>query len=202
MKYIPGKIEQYDGISEGYTSGYMLTSANGKDYIGHYVSIKGNFYAGKLSDLIDKNGKILKNDAPKLSIRENRVSDKILKHRFGNNAVNIISYSCSPTKRDYDKGYVTRYFIQKKNDKPHILEVDKTTYIKVTTQAAAICLLYNSLKIKWIITGKETDECFNGLVATKSVANQNKETVLDANKIMSGIKKILFDYIKYALFIK
>ena len=59
-------------------------------------------------------------------------------------------YKPFPTLKDYEKGYINRYFVQKINDLI-ITEVNKNKYNEISST------VYNKLSIRWIISGPKNN---------------------------------------------
>lgn len=77
----------------------------------------------------------------------------------------------NPTKEEYKRGWITRYFIQRTNDKTSpIFEVNSIQFSKSISND-----LYTIVSIRWRLTGpKETIYDSNGNVKEKSVSESNR----------------------------
>jgi len=87
----------------------------------------------------------------------------------------------SPDESDYAKGFITRYFVQKKPSMI-ITEVDSKQFASITDYQTAMHLnssMYTTLSLKWRLTG-----------AIKKVIIYNKRAILTAYKSMPGIQKM------------
>ena len=93
-------------------------------------------------------------------------------------------YKPVPTLKDYEKGYINRYFVQKINDLT-ITEVDKDRYNKIYTN------YFNKLVIQWIISGPKNNQYKNKILDRKGVQEQNIQTLAENEKSMKGIKNYL-----------
>ena len=93
-------------------------------------------------------------------------------------------YKPFPTLKDYEKGYINRYFVQKINDLT-ITEVDKDRYNKIYTN------YFNKLVIQWIISGPKNNVYKNKILDRKGVQEQNIQTLVENEKSMKGIKNYL-----------
>ena len=79
------------------------------------------------------------------------------------------------TKRDYDTGFIIRYFIKKANDKNAItFEISKSDYKKNLT-------MFNKTKINWKLTGTKEE-----------VVESNLLTINNVNKVYKGIDTLLY----------
>jgi hypothetical protein len=97
---------------------------------------------------------------------------KIGRYRFLKNNLNkfnldIIPFVPKPTKKDYDKGFITRYFAQKANDTTSVIyEVSKENYKKYTKNNL---ILVTSLD--WRLNGDDSE-----------IKNSNSESIRLASK--------------------
>jgi hypothetical protein len=63
--------------------------------------------------------------------------------------IKINTYVPNPTERDYENGYIRRYFVQKRNDKTSpIFEVSLNEFENMNTKP-----LYIGVIVKWRISG-------------------------------------------------
>lgn len=93
----------------------------------------------------------------------------------------ITTHIPEPTEKDYRRGYINRYFIQKTNDKGSpIYEVKSTTLGSYVRNP-----FYTSCTLRWRITGP-TERQYNstGDIINKSVSESNRISIkLVAHKI-------------------
>jgi hypothetical protein len=84
------------------------------------------------------------------------------------------TYIPTPNSTDYGRGYITRYFLQKVNDKNSpIFEVNRQTYSRFTLNP-----LFVICSIKWRLTGpKETKYRENGDLLDLSVSDSNRRSI-------------------------
>ena len=90
-------------------------------------------------------------------------------------------YKPLPTSKDYSKGYINRYFVQKINDLT-ITEVNKNKYNDIYTN------YFNKLVIQWIISGPKNNVYKNKILDRKGVQEQNIETLNNNEKLVKGLK--------------
>ncbi len=99
--------------------------------------------------------------------------------------VYAVPYSPKPTVRDYQNGYLMRYFVRKANDiRSGVTEVSKSNFDKVGSY-------YKKLPVKWKITGPINDIIDRGIVVTSGVIDTNRRTVEKKAVIMPGLSKVL-----------
>jgi len=93
---------------------------------------------------------------------------------FKNNP--IISYIPSPKESDYNRTYITRYFIQKANDENAVIrEINYKNYTIYSRNA-----FYIVVKLEWVIFGNDEE-----------VKEKNKKSILYASKTMKAISLYL-----------
>lgn len=64
-----------------------------------------------------------------------------------------------PNSDDYNRGYINRYFLQKKNNPLNsIIEVSEQEYRSVSTNGTIDPTLWNKVTVKWKITSKHAGE--------------------------------------------
>ncbi len=93
-------------------------------------------------------------------------------------------YKPIPTSKDYTKGYINRYFVQKINDLK-ITETNKNNYNNIYSNC------FTKLVIQWIITGPKNNIYKNKILDRKGVQEQNIEILNNNEKIMVGFKTYL-----------
>lgn len=100
----------------------------------------------------------------------------------------------TPTDKDYENGYLYRYFVQKTNDKQApIFEINQKTYIRLSNVEE-----YITVALRWRIKGP-TQPVYDdvGNILDFGVEESNKR-VLDLNKKrMPGIIKRLTNYLQF-----
>ncbi len=90
-------------------------------------------------------------------------------------------YKPFPSLKDYSKGYINRYFVQKINDLT-ITEVNKEKYNSIFKN------YYNKLVIQWIIFGPKNNVYKNKILDRIGVQEQNIQTLVENEKLMKGLK--------------
>ena len=93
-------------------------------------------------------------------------------------------YKPFPSLKDYSKGYINRYFVQKINDLT-ITEVNKEKYNSISKN------YFNKLVIQWIISGPKNNLYNNKILDRKGVQEQNIQTLFENEKLMKGLKVYL-----------
>ena len=93
-------------------------------------------------------------------------------------------YKPVPTSKDYSKGYINRYFVQKINDLK-ITETNKNNYNDIYNN------YFSKLVIQLIISGPKNNVYKNKILDRKGVQEQNIQTMFEYEKSMKGIKNYL-----------
>lgn len=94
---------------------------------------------------------------------------------------NIKTFIPNPTDNDYKRGWVTRYFVQRTNDKgSNIYEVNSTEYLRLNNKS-----VMTLASIRWRISGPiSTQYDSNGNIVDKGVRESNRISIsLVADKI-------------------
>jgi hypothetical protein len=96
---------------------------------------------------------------------------KLTQNKLFRLRTNIETHIPTPTEEEYKRGWITRYFIQRTNDKTSpIFEVNSNQFSKSISND-----LYTAVSIRWRLTGpKETIYDSNGNLKEKSVSESNR----------------------------
>jgi len=196
-KYTPLHIKKENQYTDGST--FMLF--DNTPYNGYYnVTVNGP-YTGRVFD--DSNSKPLKklvvydNDTIKIYLQ--LAEEKSLKTDFKfNDPYYVIT---PPIEEDFQRGYMHRYFIRKRNDiGAPILEIDKEQYETYESKDEGINpFLYKAINLKWKITGPLIDVLGpNGKRLQAGVEDTNKRTVKSASNTISEMFSILSNFVEYS----
>jgi hypothetical protein len=104
----------------------------------------------------------------------------------------IESYIPTPTKSDYIRGFITRVFIQKVNDKASpIYEIspERSSYYSSNQ-------LYSIVFCKWRISGPNKSYVKNG-ISHKSVSESNNSSIKLNNDIIPNLKLYLPNLLQF-----
>lgn len=144
-------------VESKYTSGgeYIFAKTYEK-YQGYYYETNGKTFAGKEFDINNKEIiKINKDTNNKLKTNPfTYVYGMLSNNKLINSKFNSIPFS--PSNKDYENGFVMRYFIKQVNSNPIIIkETDKNGLEQQTNNP-----LYQTLEVKYKfnISDKELDE--------------------------------------------
>lgn len=97
------------------------------------------------------------------------------------------AYIPVPVQEDYNNGFISRYFVQRR-DVIHspIIEVSSITVSKYASN-----VYFNTISLRWRISGNIEDEYTQSGILTPSVISTNTQAILAAAKIMPSISSYL-----------
>lgn len=163
-------------ISNLYTSGKELyNKATKQDYRGYYFStFDGKYFSGKSSSPISE-------ELARYSISKKATEDK--------KATLIGHYHPIPTDSDYNKGYITRYFVKRVNgDMSTVREISREDHENISKDP-----LYNSVSLTWVIKGNLSPSYIGNQIVLSGVLNINDATIKKAEEVVPGISFILIN---------
>ena len=91
-----------------------------------------------------------------------------------------------PSDSDYRRGFFVRYFVKRVNGDV-IIEVNRENYESITKS------LYESVDIRWEITGTKNDVYSNGKLQSSGVTEKNTKSIKIAEKTLTGITNKLIN---------
>lgn len=98
----------------------------------------------------------------------------------------IKTFVPKPTDDDYLRGYITRYFVQKVNDKSSpIYEVNSDNFSKINNNT-----FYIGVSIKWKITQKSSFEI-------KTLSESNRNSIKTVLEVMPNLKLYLPNLLQF-----
>lgn len=100
------------------------------------------------------------------------------------NQVYPVYFKPSPSIKDYSKGYIYRYFVQKINDLT-ITEVTKDKYNDISEK------YYVKFLMQWVLSGPKNNQYKNKILERKGVQEQNTQLLNEGEKKMKGIKNYI-----------
>lgn len=182
---------------------------NGKPYAGkYYQTIDGEFYSGpnpetgpneKLNEINFNEGTPGLNNVflplkikQELAIKTNVVSNRT-QGQPG-------SFFPQPTQEDYTKGYITRYFTKKENEKGYIIEISREEYNDIVNGDTDYDIrLYQVTTILWKLTGPLNNTRKSQYNIIPGIIETNRRLTESSNKNFLGIVEFIgADYIKFA----
>jgi len=170
---------------------------NNQKYIGYYYSLSNNkYYTGKTPEA--NNPKELIRVTPKKpSIKDINLPDASFTTEFKI----PVPYYPVVSKKDYDIGFFSRYFMRRRNsDFTSIVEISPGDYKKYFTTKVDVTNLYVATKINWKISGPEHNNFSDKNFPKAGVIETNKRLVELKEKLFPGISLFIKDYSLYAKF--
>ena len=112
------------------------------------------------------------------------INDKYNQLTSGNSkSLNItpVAHIPTPTDKDYSRGFINRFFVQKTNDSNSpIYEVDVTEYRKIHES-----VMYNTTTLRWRISGPINPEKIGaGEIVDKGIKESNKISIRLASELI------------------
>ena len=113
---------------------------------------------------------------------------------LGGQISEIDTHISIPTKKDYDLGYIRRYFIQLVNDKNSVIyEVNSKVYLQHEPKS-----YYTRTSLKWRISGSlEESYDMSGNLINKSVKESNRISLKLASKNIPNLKLYLPNLLQF-----
>jgi len=182
---------------------------NGIPYSGkYYETINGEFYSGP-DPQTGPNQKLTKS---RLSKGDPASKDLFLPSKFKEELGLKIkvtsnrlqgqpaSFFPEPSEEDYTRGYITRYFTKKENQKGYIIEISKEEYNNIVNGDTDYDIrLYQVSTILWKLTGPINNTRKSQYNVIPGIIETNKRLTEASNKNFLGIVEFIGgDYTKFA----
>tara|TARA_R110001599_G_scaffold1706_5_gene8492 strand:- start:44116 stop:44670 length:555 start_codon:yes stop_codon:yes gene_type:complete len=163
-------------IDQRYTHGSEFRDyKTGNEYVGFYFEKNGDFYGGIEAT---GTGYIYLVD---YAIAQEAAVFRNLKKTFRKKLRAPGYFRPRPTSKDYDKAFISRYFIRNNHNKD-VFEVDKNSFKYYSKKDNPIKNIYSAITFDWKISGPEFDVVSDdGTISTTGVYDTNKRT-LDRHK--------------------
>jgi len=135
--------------------GEFITVRDDQPYVGTYIELdNGKFYAG--GNFLNLAIPLKRPESLSFKFGESKFSKKyhILKNNIFTNLKKhkaIVPSKSRPTEKDYEKGYMLRYFIQKVNDRKQLFEISQKTFDEF--QQKYDSSLYQKDSLMWTLEG-------------------------------------------------
>ena len=137
------------------SKGELVYEISRKPYIGMYIETdEGEFYAG--TDYVNLGPRLVKPQGrdPKFGFRRHVLKYHLLKPNSKQKLAkheSIIPSKTRPTEKDYEKGFMFRYYVQRVNDKKQIFEISQKTYDEFEQKYDNF--LYQKGSLVWTLEG-------------------------------------------------
>ena len=205
VKYYPSsKI-----ITDLSTQGSQFADANGVPYRGkYYINHKGKAFTGpdprvgpnqplkEIKAYIDAPG-LFKNSLSNQQRQELAFKTGVVQDRIPGKPT---SYFPKPTENDYKKGYITRYFTKKENERGFIIEISQSEYDDIKNGVVDYDIpIYQTTKILWKLTGPLRSQRQSQYNIIPGIIDTNQRLTEAANKTFLGIVEFIGgEYDKFA----
>lgn len=187
------------------SNGGFLLDSNGNPYTGkYYVTYDGRFFSGpdpkigpnKELSLVQR---FLTSDSSGVANSTLNGVEKLLISKktgiptnFSPSAPNSkgkpVSHFPQPTDADYKRGYITRYFTKKKNERGFIIEISESEYQSITNGTADYSVsIYQVTKILWKLTGPLKSQRESQYNIIPGIIETNQRLTETADKTFLGI---------------
>ena len=115
-------------------------------------------------------------------------------NKFKSLNTKVKSFIPTPTDKDYKRGYITRYFVQKTNDKnAPIYEVSDTEFNKFRSS-----VMYNTTSLRWRLTGpKDPFDYEDNKIVDKGVKKSNEISIRLASTDIVSLKLYLPNLVQF-----
>jgi hypothetical protein len=110
------------------------------------------------------------------------------------------SFFPAPLEEDYTRGYITRYFTKKENEKGYIIEISREEYNDIVNGDTDYDIrLYQVTTILWKLTGPLNNTRKSQYNIIPGIIETNRRLTEASNKNFLGIVEFIGgDYIKFA----
>lgn len=182
---------------------------NGFPYSGkYYQTIDNEYYSGP-NPQIGPNEKLTKENIIQRSPGFNNVSLPLKVKQELAIKTNIVSnrpqgqpgsFFPEPSEEDYTRGYITRYFTKKENEKGYIIEISREEYNNIVNGDTDYDIrLYQVTTILWKLTGPLNNTRKSQYNIIPGIIETNRRLTESANKNFLGIVEFIGgDYTKFA----
>lgn len=199
LRYYPKfyVIENLDSV-EG-----QFSDQSGKQYIGkYYATMNGRHFSGPNPE-VGPNEEIFLLVTPQNF--ENAKSDKFMPDSFKRYQTSETEgitdntyrgrptfYYPRPTEDDYRRGYITRYFTKKENEKGMITEISYNEYVQIVNGTANYDIsIYQTTKILWKLTGPLNNQRKSQYNVIPGIIDTNKRLTEASEKTFLGIVEFI-----------
>jgi hypothetical protein len=208
VRYYPSFKIKPNQITTG--GDYFL---NGNNYVGlYYTTYDGRAFTGPNS-VVGPNEKLTPASAfsngnvgiyaiAQTSQLSNGFVDQLMKSTkaVNSNSKSLVSYFPNPIQKDYDLGYINRYFGKQINENGYIKEISPQQYDEVTSGDPAYNIsMLKVIKIAWKLTGPLNSVRISQYDVRAGIIDTNKRLVEAANPKFFGLIEFIGDnYSKFA----
>ena len=179
---------------------------NGAPYSGnYYVTYDGKAYSG-INPIVGKNEPLQKVTDASISQAQTYNLPSTVASKLAKQVKKVVEISAPvpyyprPIQSDYDRGYITRYFVKRINDKGYVTEISELEYQHIENGSANYNVsMYQTTKFLWKLTGPLHKVRISQYDTRAGIVDTNERLVLEAEKTFVGIKDFVGgEYDKFA----
>lgn len=195
-----------DEIQKGlYTLGSELMTIDGLEYVGayHIYTATSEIFSESAYDINKSTGLFPFVDVTSDAFTYTNVA--IRKPSGVTSAKAPTIFRPTPSLEDFERGYIIRYFLQKRNEINNIIEVDlkQSKKVKLDGTRAINGNLYKLFTIEWKISGPEFDVLDDkGNIITAGVVDTNRRTIFINDSNNPGTANMLGDLREFSIYSK
>ena len=184
---------------------------NGVVYSGSYYSTyDGRFFTGPdpilgtneelIPVLRNSNSEFTLNTASNVSISVLEEMDKKLSTNK-KTLTQPISYQPIVLESDYSRGYFTRYFVKRTNQRGYVMEISEAEFESIRNGTATYDIsFYQTASLIWKLTGPLKSKRISQYQVREGIVDTNQRIVESLNKSFAGLKEFIAE--EYAKFSK
>lgn len=111
-----------------------------------------------------------------------------------------ISYYPVVTESDYSRGYFTRYFVKRTNQRGYVMEISETEFESIRNGTATYDIsFYQTVSVIWKLTGPLRSKRVSQYQVREGIVDTNKRLVESTSRNFPGLKEFIAeDYAKFA----
>lgn len=111
-----------------------------------------------------------------------------------------ISYQPVVLESDYSRGYFTRYFVKRTNQRGYVMEISETEFESIRNGTATYDIsFYQTVSVIWKLTGPLRSKRVSQYQVREGIVDTNKRLVESTSRNFPGLKEFIAeDYAKFA----
>lgn len=170
---------------------------NGISYSGSYYSTyDGRYFTGP-NPILGTNEELIpflilnRNQEPPHSVQEQREIKR---------QSQPISYQPVVLESDYSRGYFTRYFVKRTNQRGYVMEISETEFESIRNGTATYDIsFYQTVSVIWKLTGPLRSKRVSQYQVREGIVDTNKRLVESTSRNFAGLKEFIAeDYAKFS----
>lgn len=111
-----------------------------------------------------------------------------------------ISYQPIVLESDYSRGYITRYFVKRTNQRGYVMEISEREFESIRNGTATYDIsFYQTVSVIWKLTGPLNSKRISQYQVREGIVDTNKRLVESTSKSFPGLKEFIGeDYAKFS----